>query len=361
MTNGKRSWKVSLGIMLVSILMVLAGCGTKAGNEANKNGQEPGQQQAGNTTGEAEKNGEQTGEPLTKVKLVLDWTPNTNHTGLYVARDNGFFNNHGLDVEIVLPGDAGADKMIATGAAEFGVSYQESITQARIQGVPIVSLAAVIQHNTSGFASPESKNIKSPKDFEGKTYSGWGSPVEEAVLDSLMREEQADVSKVKMVSGSGDFFTSVKRDIDFAWIFYAWTGVEAELRGEKINMIYLTDYSKKLDYYTPVLATSEKMIAEKKDLVTAFVAAAAEGYQYAIDHPEEAAEVLIKAVPDLNADLVRASQKWLSPKYQDDAPRWGEQKLEVWENYAQWMLDHKLLEKELDANKAFTNEFLPQP
>ncbi|TYP77713.1 ABC transporter substrate-binding protein [Paenibacillus methanolicus] len=348
----------AIGVMVLALaLLALTGCGTKNNNQA-------GNADAGAAGGNAAANesaGTNADQPPTKVKVVLDWTPNTNHTGLYVARDKGFFREHGLDVEIIQPTEAGADKMIASGAAEFGVSYQEGITQARIQGVPLVSLAAVIQHNTSGFASPADKGIKTPKDFEGKTYGGWGSPAEQAVIESLMQEEQADVSKVTNISiGDADFFTAVKRNIDFAWIYYAWTGVEAELRGEKLNMVYLTDYSDKLDYYTPVLATSEKMIAEKKDLVQAFVAGAAEGYQYAIENPDDAAEVLIKAEPDLNAELVRASQKWLSPKYQDDAPRWGEQKLEVWQNYAQWMFDHKLLDKELEAEQAFTNEFLPQ-
>ncbi len=346
------------GLAIAALLLVLTGCGAK--NEENSaNGKTPAADQS--ASGSDNSKEPAADKPLTKVKVVLDWTPNTNHTGLYVARDNGFFKEHGLDVEIIQPGEAGADTMVATGAADFGVGYQEGITQARIQGVPLVSIAAIIQHNTSGFASPASKNIKSPKDYEGKTYGGWGSPAEAAVIESLMQEEKADVKKVKIVSiGEADFFTAVKKNIDFAWIFYAWTGVEAELRGEKINMQYLTDYSKKLDYYTPVLETNEKMIADKKDIVQAFVAASAEGYKFAIDHPDEAANVLIKAEPTLNADLVRASQKWLSPKYQDDAKRWGEQKLEVWTNYAGWMLDHKLLDKKLEADKAFTNEFIPE-
>ncbi|NIK75697.1 ABC-type nitrate/sulfonate/bicarbonate transport system substrate-binding protein [Paenibacillus castaneae] len=336
------TWR-SIAAMLVFAL-ALAGCGA---NNNEPKASEPGQ-------GAADK-------PLQKVQVVLDWTPNTNHTGLYVARDKGFFKEQGLDVEIIQPGQSGADQMVASGNVEFGISYQESITMARIAGVPLVSIAAVIQHNTSGFASPLDKGIDSPEKFEGKTYGGWGAPVEEAVIQSLMQEKNADVSKVNMISiGDSDFFTAVKRDIDFAWIYYAWTGVEAELRGEKINMVYLTDYSDKLDYYTPVIATSEKLIAEKPELVKAFTAAAAKGYQYCIDNPEDAAEILIKAEPDLNAELVRASQKWLSPKYKDDAPRWGEQKLAVWENYASWMFDHKLLEKELEAEKAFTNEFLPE-
>ncbi|MUT66296.1 ABC transporter substrate-binding protein [Paenibacillus sp. NEAU-GSW1] len=341
--NGLRKW--SKRTIVLAVITLLAGCG------AVNNSSEQKESEAGAT-----KSAE-----LEKVKLVLDWTPNTNHTGLYVARDKGYFKEQGLEVEIIQPGQDGADKMVAAGEAEFGVSYQESLTMARIAGMPLVSIAAVIQHNTSGFASPVDKGIDSPKQFEGKTYGGWGAPVEEAVIDSIMQEENADVSKVNILPiGDVDFFTAVKRDIDFAWIYYAWTGIEAELRGDKLNMVYLTDYSDKLDYYTPVLATSEKLIAEKPELVKAFVAAAAKGYQFAIEHPEDAAEVLIHAEPDLNAELVRASQKWLSPKYKDDAPRWGEQKLDVWKNYASWMYDHKLLEKELEAEKAFTNDFLPQ-
>lgn len=298
---------------------------------------------------------------LRKVTVVLDWTPNTNHTGLFVAKENGYFKEQGLDVDIISPGQTGADQLIASGKADFGVSYQESITQARVQNVPIVSIAAVIQHNTSGFASPVSKNIKSPKDFVGKTYGGWGSPVEKAILDSLMKKENADVNKLNIVNmGDADFFTAVKRDIDFAWIYQGWTGIEAELRGEKLNMVYLTDYSDKLDYYTPVLATNEKMIKDNPKIVKAFMKAASKGYTYSIDHPKEAADILLKDNPDLDKELVQKSQEWLSTKYQDDARRWGEQKLTVWKNYAEWLTENKLLEGKFDPEKAFTNEFLPE-
>ncbi|MGD6965487.1 ABC transporter substrate-binding protein [Rossellomorea vietnamensis] len=300
-------------------------------------------------------------ETLKEISVVLDWTPNTNHTGLYAAEEKGYFEEEGLDVEIIMPGEAGADSIVASGQADFGVGYQEGVTQARVQDVPLVSIAAVIQHNTSGFASPADKNIETPKDFEGKTYGGWGSPVEEAVMASIMQQENADVSEVDIVNmGDSDFFTAVQRDIDFAWIYYGWTGIEAELRNEDINMIYLTDYSEKLDYYTPVLTTNEDMIEEDPETVKAFLAAASKGYNFSIDNPEEAAQILIDAAPDLDEDLVKRSQEWLASRYTDDAPRWGEQKLEVWENYADWMFDNELLESELDAEQAFTNEFLPE-
>ncbi|MET3683343.1 ABC-type nitrate/sulfonate/bicarbonate transport system substrate-binding protein [Alkalibacillus flavidus] len=310
--------------------------------------------------GESEDNTENSDNE--SVKVVLDWTPNTNHTGLYVAQAEGYFEEHGLNVEIMLPGESSADQLIASGQADFGVSFQESITEARAQDVPVVSIAAVIQHNTSGFASLEEKGITSPEDFEGKTYGGWGAPLEKAVISSVMQQENADVEKVDIVNmGDTDFFTAVERqDIDFGWIYYGWDGIEAELRGTDLNMIYLTEYSDKLDYYTPVLATNETMIDEQPEVVESFVAAASEGYQFAIDNPEQAADILIEAEPDLDEELVRESQKWLSPRYQDDAPQWGHQKLDVWENYAEWMNEHDLLEGEFDAESAFTNDFLPK-
>ncbi|MNB76117.1 putative thiamine biosynthesis protein [compost metagenome] len=329
---------------------------------------------AGNNAGGTDKSGEDQATPSAssaasaaaspavsaKVKVALDWTPNTNHTGLYVAKELGYYQEEGLDVEIVQPGEAGSDTMVASGEAAFGVGAQDSLTLARIQGVPLVSIAAIIQHNTSGFAAPKDRNIKSPKDFEGKTYGGWGSPVEEAAMKAIMDPEGGDVKKVKQVTiGEADYFTAVKRDIDFAWIFYGWTGIQAELRNEPLDMLYLKDYAPQLDYYTPVLTTSEKEIADHPEVVKAFLKATSKGYQYAIDHPKEAADILIKAVPDLDADLVQASQKWLSPKYKDDASRWGEQKAEVWKNYADWMYGLKLLDQPLESSKAFTNDFLP--
>ncbi len=332
-----KKWVITL--MLAMAVVALAACQSK---------EEPKKEEAAK-------------DQLEKVTMVLDWTPNTNHTGLYVAQAQGFFEEQGLDVDIIQPGDAGADQLVASGKADFGISYQEGITLARTQGVPIVSIAAIIQHNTSGFAAPKEKGIASPKDFEGKTYGGWGSPIEKAVIETIMKADGGDVEKMAIINaGDADFFTMTEKDVDFAWIYYGWTGVEAELRGKDIDMIYLTDYSEKLDYYTPVLSTNEKMIDEKSDIVKKMVAAVAKGYEYAIENPEDAANILLVAAPDLSQDLVINSQKWLADKYQDDAEQWGVQKLDVWKNYADWMTENGVLEGDFDPEQAFTNEFLPK-
>ncbi|GAB4442353.1 MAG: ABC transporter substrate-binding protein [Anaerolineae bacterium] len=298
----------------------------------------------------------------TDITVMLDWVPNTNHTGLYVAQSQGFFEEAGLNVSIIQPGESTAEQVVAAGSAHFGVSYQEGVTLARTQDVPIVSVAAVIQHNTSGFASRAAAGITSPRDFEGKTYGGWGSPVEQAMLSLLMQCDGGDVSQVNILdSGYTDFLTITERgDIDFAWIFYGWDGINAELKGVELNTVMLNEWQECVpDYYTPVLITNEKMIAEQPELVKAFVGAAAKGYEFAIANPEQAADILLQAAPENDPALVKASQQWLAKQYQADALQWGQQSEAVWQRYADWLLEQGLLDKPLDAAAAFDNSFLP--
>ena len=296
----------------------------------------------------------------TKVTVVLDWTPNTNHTGLYAAINEGYFQQEGLEVEIIEPVEGAVEQLVSAGTAQFGVSYQESVTFARAQGVPVVSLAAVIQHNTSGFASLKEKNIVTPKDFEGKKYGGWGSPIEEATLRYLMQQDGADPDKVQIVTtGEADFFqASASGEIDYAWIFEGWAGIEARLSGMELNYIDLGKVAEVFDYYTPVLITSEKNIEENRGMVEKFMRAVAKGYQFAMKNPDAAAEILMDHAPELDRSLVMESQRYLADKYQADAPYWGMQKQEVWERYMNWLHENEFITEKVDVAKAFTNEFL---
>ncbi len=297
---------------------------------------------------------------LTKVNFVLDWVPNTNHTGIYVAKDKGFFEEEGLDVTIIQPGESSADQLVAANTAQFGISYQEGVTFARAAGIPLVSIAAVIQHNTSGFGSVKDKGILSPKDFEGKKYGGWGSEVEAAMVKQVVKDAGGDPDKVEILTtGTSDFLqASELGQIDFAWIFEGWDFINASNKGVEINYIDLGELSDIFDYYTPVIVTNEDNIKNKPELVGKFTKAAVKGYQFAIENPEEAAECLLKLAPELDRELVVKSQKFLALKYQDDAPYWGMQKKEVWERYMKWLFDNNFIDMQIDVEKAFTNDFL---
>ena len=277
-----------------------------------------------------------------------------------MAKDKHFFKDVGLEVEIIQPQGGTAEQLVASNKAAFGVSYQEQVTLARLEDFPIVSLAAVLQHNSSGFASFKDKGIVTPKDFEGKKYGGWGSPIEKATLKALMEKYGGDVEKVEIItSGETDFFiASEKGDIDFGWQFETWAGVEAELRGIELNYIALGKEDKNLDYYTPVIITNENNIENNPDLVKRFMEAVVKGYEFAIENPQEAGEILLENAPELDEELVMASQKLISGRYQEDAEKWGVQKKEVWDNYTNWLFENDLIERKIDTSKAFTNEFL---
>ncbi|MBB3114615.1 ABC-type nitrate/sulfonate/bicarbonate transport system substrate-binding protein [Paenibacillus phyllosphaerae] len=309
-------------------------------------------------------NSEAVGEgQLEQTNVILDWTPNTNHTGLYVALDKGYYKEEGLEVSIVQPSEGSTATLIAAGQGDFGVSYQEDVTYALTSKdpLPIKAVAALIQHNTSGFAAPKSKGIESVKDFEGKVYGGWGSPSEEAVLQAVMEKNGADFSSLSLANlGSDDFFAATEKNVDFAWIFEGWAGVEAKLKGIDLTYIPARELDPALDYYTPILISGTKTIENDPDKVRKFLKATEEGYQYAIDHPEESAEILLKYAPEISKELAIESQKYLAEQYIADAEGWGKMKEEVWSAYAGFLKSKGLIDKELEASKAFTNEFLPK-
>ncbi len=334
-----------LGICLLAIILLI---GIVAGCQSEKT--QP-------------KAAEEVKEEIQKVTFILDWLPNTNHTGIYTALEKGYFEEEGLEVEIVQPQEGDANALVGAGKGEFGVSFQEQVTMARTSKnpIPIKAVAAIIQHNTSGYASPVDKEIRNPKDFEGKKYGSWGTDLERAFLKTLMEKDQADFEKLEIFDiASYDFFTSVTNDVDFQWIFYGWDGIAADVRDFPINFIKLQDVDPELDFYTPVIITNEKTIETNPELVKKFLRAATKGYEFAIENPEEAVEYLLKHAPETDREIAVASQKYLAGEYKNDVERWGEMKLEVWETFGNWMNDNGLLENKLDAKEAFTNEYLPE-
>ncbi len=299
---------------------------------------------------------------LKKITVLLDWAPNTNHTGMYVALEKGFYQDEGLLVDIIQPEEGGAAPFVATGQGDFGISYQEQVTMARTadEPLPIIAIAAILQHNTSGFASRLEKNIKYPRDFEGKKYGGWGSPMEEAMIKNLMEIDGADFNKTEIINiGAIDFFTAVSEYVDYTWIFYGWDGIASEIKSFPINFISLNHYSKELDYYTPVIITSEELLYREPELVRKFLRATEKGYKYSIENPESAVQDLLKNAPEIDQNIALLSQKYLAKEYIADAPYWGVMEEQRWEDYAKWLYQRGLIDRMLDVNSAFNNSFLP--
>lgn len=308
-------------------------------------------------------------QKLVPMKLALDWTPNTNHTGIYVALAEGWYRDEGIDLTL-LPYSASVspDVLVSSGKADVGISATEGVVSDAAVGQPVVSIAAIIQHNTSALVTLASSGLTRPRDLDGKVYGGFGAPYESAVVGEIIKKDGGK-GTFKNVTLNIDAMQALESHrIDFAWVFEGWEVIQAERAGYKLNVFPITNYGI-ADYYTPTIITSPTEIKQKSDLLRRFMAATARGYEYARTHPQQSAQMLINEAPRgtfPDTGLVMASQNFLSPRYADPGRKWGLQDASAWHDYPQFMLDSGGILNaagkpvtSMNFDALYTNEFLP--
>jgi len=323
--------------VLLALALLVAGCGQQSSGSPKK---------------------------LRQVTLVLDWTPNTNHGGIYLAAAKGWYRDAGLDVRIIQPGDSGSLQTLASGRADFAVSVAEEVLPARAKGLPVVSVGAIIQHNTSSLLALRSSGITRPRDLAGKTYGGYGGALERALVSSLVRCDGGDPKTVTFVEvGNSDYRVGLtKRLYDFVWIFDGWD----KIRMEQIDRLPVTTIPFAAhpdcipDWYTPLIAANERLLRSDPGTARAFMAATARGYREAMTHPDAAAGALLEAAPELDKRLVDASAQYLSRRFADSRTQWGRQDKATWERFAGFLHQAGLVEKKVDVAKAYNNDYLPK-
>ncbi len=299
-----------------------------------------------------------------KVSFVLDWTPNTNHTGIYVAQALGYFEEEGLDVEILMPPEDSSVALVASGKADFSISFQDSLAAAFTGNdpMPVTAVAAIIQHNTSGIISRAGEGMDTPKGMAGHSYATWNGAIELATIEQIVTADGGDFGQVELIPSTvTDEVTALKtKMVDSIWIFYAWAGVKTELVGLNTDYFAFSDIDPVFDYYTPVMIANNTYLQDNPETAKAFMKAVSRGYVYAIENPEAAADILCKAVPDLDPELVMASQIYLADQYQADADYWGQMDAARWNAFYQWINENNLVDGEVPLNTGFTNDYLPQ-
>ncbi len=314
-------------------------------------------------TGKQEQGTDQEKE-LEKLTFVLDWTPNTNHTGLYVAQEKGYFAEEGLEVEIVQPPEDGADALVASGKAQVGVSFQDTMAPGVVgeNELPNTAIAAVVQHNTSGIISRKGEGMDRPKGMEGKKYATWDAPIEKAMVENVVEQDGGDFSKVELIPSTvTDEVSALKsKSVDAIWVFYAWAGIATEVAGLETDYFAFKDINPAFDYYTPVIIANNDFLEEEPDTAKAFLRALKKGYEFTIEDPDGAAQILCEASPELDAELVKASQEYLADQYQADAERWGYIDPERWNGFYTWLNENGLSETEIPENTGFSNDYLPE-
>lgn len=305
-----------------------------------------------------------TEEGLEPVTVVLEWSPNTNHSGVYLAQAEGWYADAGLDVEVVEPGDAGSLQVLGSGQADVAFTVQEELVPARAEGVPAVGIGAVIEHNTSSLLSLAEDGISRPADLAGHRYGGFGGQLETELIERMVECDGGDPSEVEMTEvGEADYRLGLTRDqYDAVWIFDAWDGIRlGEVEGLDTETIPFTDHEDCIpDWYTPMLATSEEELDQRPEVLADFMEVTARGYREAMADPQASADALLAAVPDLDPDLVERSSEYLSTRYAEDPEQWGLMTEERWTDFVAFLVDAGLIEEPIDVDAAYTNELLPQ-
>lgn len=304
----------------------------------------------------------------TTIRLAPDWLPNTNHAGLYASRALGYYADEGLALDILpFDGEHMPNRKIAAGQTEFGVMPQQSLASMRARGLDVVSVAALVQPNTTTLAVRADGPIARPAELAGRRYASFGTEYEVAMVNELIRLDGG--------TGTVDLVPAEKLDIlgalydgtiDVAWGFYAWEGLQAELAGQPLRHFFVAENGLPAEYF-PLLFTTRGYIEAERATVVAFVRATARGYAYAAAHSDEAADLFLRAVdpadlPPRGDELARQSLAWLAPRYAAGAPRWG------WHDPARWWAFEDLLRRlapatggELEpdaARQGYTNDFV---
>ena len=339
--------RILAAVMAAAMLTLgMAGCGSANNSNSENN-------ETATTAASAEK---------TKVTFVLDWTPNTNHTGLYVAQEKGYFDEAGLEVEIVQPPEDGAEALVGTGKAEFCMTFQDTMLPTVVGDtkMPIEAVAAVLQHNTSGIISRKGEGIDTPKGLEGKKYATWDLPIEKATLKQVIEDDGGDFDKVELIPSTVTDEASAlqSKSVDAIWVYYGWAGIATKLKNVDTDYFYFKDINPVFDYYTPVIAGNTDWMSENPDKTKAFLTALKKGYEYSIENIDDAADILVKAAPELDKELVLESQKYMADQYKAEVEQWGYIDAARWNAFSNWINEKKLLEVEIPENTGFTNEYL---
>jgi len=304
--------------------------------------------------------GDDVSSDLERISFVLDWTPNTNHTGVYVAIANGYYADAGLVVEILDPPETGAAAFVASGRAEFGVDFQEWLAMVLTldEPMPVTAVASIISHNNSGVISLKEKGIDDFSKLEGKTYASWELPVELAILRQTMTDAGGNFDTLRVVPYAADALQMIQSGlVDAVWVFESWDVVAAGVEEIEYNFIRFADTSPVLDFYTPIIIANDDFLASNPETTRKFMQATAAGYQYAIDNPESAARILLDAVPELPTGVIYASQELLAGTYAAADGRWGFFDEARWGAFYDWMYEQEIIPAPL-GNQGFTNNLL---
>lgn len=300
------------------------------------------------------------GKSLKKVSIMLDWYPNAVHSGIYNAMEKGYFEDQGIDVDVKMPAETNDPlKLVAAGRTDLALTYQPQVVLSRSENIPVVSIAAIVRHPLNQLMVPEKGKIRTPKDFEGKNIGYPSIPIDEAIINTMIKHDGGEPSKVKMTDIGWDLIPAIatgKVDaISGGFINHEKLLLEKE--GHPIRTIDPVKYGVP-DYYELVLVSSEQGLKKNKDLYRKFWKALAKGQEDVQQHPQKGLETLFnhenREFP-LDQKVEKQSLRILLPLMDSKKKPFGYQEEQSWQEVSKWLYESGMTKKKEDTKNAYIN------
>ncbi len=282
------------------------------------------------------------------LRLALDWTPNTNHIGFFVAQELGFYNEENLKVELLSPQDDNyavtPAKKVELGQADMALCPFESIISYRTkkQSFDAVGIATIFQEDLSAIVVLEDSSVKRPSDLDGKTYASYKARYEDEIVRQMIINDggkgEIDLAYPDKL---GIWATLLSKKFDSTWIFMNWEGVQAQDKGIRLRAFHLSDFG--IPYgYSPIVMASKSVVNNSKEVYDSFLKATKKGFVHAMENPEQAARILRPFVSETDADIDLVKSQKESLKAYGKAHEWGKMEKTRVDTFLQWLKETNL-------------------
>ncbi|MBZ0158936.1 MAG: ABC transporter substrate-binding protein [bacterium] len=286
---------------------------------------------------------------LEKLSLRLQWLHQAQFAGFYVAKEKGFYREAGLDVAIQPGGqDFNAVTLVSSGSDDVGVWTADQVLLAYARGVPIRAVGVVFDRSLTAFMVKQTSTIRTPKDFEGKTvgmYYGYDS---ETIYLALLKRFNVDRNKIRETALQYDLSRFFNGDVDVWPAYVINQPLAAQAAGVEVRLLKPDDLG--IRYYSDTIIITEKTLHERRDTVTRFLSASERGWRYALDHRDEATDIVLKQDPHLNRahqrQMLDVTAQYLRPRGAQFGMDRG-----VWESIISLLREQKLLHGNVNVDK----------
>jgi ABC-type nitrate/sulfonate/bicarbonate transport system substrate-binding protein len=302
---------------------------------------------------------------MTLLKVALDWTPNTNHIGIFVAKQLGFYKKQGIEIEILNPisdnYQVTPGKKLALGIADFAIAPFETVISLnnKENAIDAIAVFAILQEDLSSIASLKSSKINTPKLLDGKIYASYKARYEDAIVKEMVKNDGGTGAlQITYPAKLGIWNTLLEGTADATWIFDNWEGLEASTKQIALNKFSMGQYG--IPYcYSPVIIARNSNLRANKEAYALFIKATKKGYLYAANNNEIATKILKEQLTeyDIKNIDIEASIAMTAPHFGTDSSC-GLMRPERITTFLNWLVTHNLENKKIIEQNLFTNNLL---